>query len=422
MLIAINAFFSASEMALISLKDNKIKMMAGEGDKKAQKLVRLLAEPGRFLSTIQIGITIVGFMASAFAAESFAQPVVEVVKRLGWTSAQELLRVITVILITIVLSYFTLVLGELVPKRIAMKKSEGIAFFVVNPLMFLSGLMHPFLRLVMASTNFFVRLFGIDPAEHEENVTEEEIRMLIDVGEEKGTIHESEKIMINNIFEFNNKIAKDVMIHRMDVVSFSVDSGMAEVIEIIEKEKYTRIPVYEKNIDNIIGVLYVKDLIPLISKDYDEEIKIGDILRKPFFVPISRRIDKLFIDLKRARTHIAVVIDEHGGTAGIVTIEDLLEEIVGSIEDEYDDEEIEIVELDKKTYEISGMITLDEVDTLFDADFPVDQYETLSGFIINLIGRIPLNNEKIEVRYADLRIEVLEVVGKRIEKVKIYID
>ncbi|MGB5824148.1 MAG: hemolysin family protein [Proteocatella sp.] len=422
LLTALNAFFSASEMALISLNDNKIKMMADDGDKKAKKLVRLLAEPGRFLSTIQIGITLVGFLASAFAAETFADPIVGLMKMLGWTGGEDVLRVLTVVVITILLSYFTLVLGELVPKRIAMKKSEGIAFFVVTPLMVLSKAMRPFLRLVMLSTNFFVRLFGIDPSDEEDDVTEEEIRMLIDVGEEKGTIYESEKIMINNIFEFNNKIATDIMIHRMDMVSIPIDMELPQIIEIIEKEKYTRIPVYEQSIDNVIGILHVKDLVSLMNEDCMKQFKLKDTIRRPFFIPTSKKIDELFVDLKRARTHMAIVIDEYGGTAGIVTIEDLLEEIVGSIVDEYDQEEIEIREIDKNTYEISGMISLDEIEKFFEIEFPIDEYETLSGFIISLIGRIPLKEEVIEVKYGNFRIEVIEVTDKRIEKVRFHID
>lgn len=421
-LIALNAFFAASEMALISLNDNKVKMMADDGDKKAKQLLKLLGEPSRFLATIQIGITLAGFLASAFAAESFADPLVSAIKRFNFNVSDDILKIITVMVITVLLAYFTLVLGELVPKRVAMKKSEGIAFFVVAPLMILSKITSPFVKLLTASTNFFVRLFGIDPNDVDDDVTEEEIRMLIDVGEEKGAIHESEKIMINNIFEFNNKIAADIMTHRMEIVSISASTKLIELVNLIEMEKYTRIPVYEESMDNIIGILHVKDLIPLINKESQEDFDLKDYIRKPIFVQESKKIDQLFIELQMAKTHIAFVIDEYGGIAGIVTLEDLVEEIVGNIFDEYDEEELEIKRLDDNTYEVSGMMSLDELEKPLGVELPLDEYETFSGFVIGLIGRIPLKEEKIEIDYKNLRIEILDVTEKRIEKILVHVE
>ena len=266
-LIGLNAFFAASEMALISLNDNKIKLMAENGNKKAKKLVKLLSEPSRFLATIQIGITLAGFLASAFAAESFADPIVGVLGGLNIPLSPSILKVSTVLIITLVLSYFTLVIGELVPKRIAMNRSESIAFFVVGPLTVLSIVANPFVKLLTFSTNSVVRLFGIDPNSTEDDVTEEEIRMLVDVGEEKGAINEREKIMINNIFEFNNKTAEDIMTHRMELVAIPKSIHIVELIQILKTEQYSRIPVYEKSVDNIVGILHVKDLLPLIASN-----------------------------------------------------------------------------------------------------------------------------------------------------------
>ena len=422
-LIAVNAFFAASEIALISLNDNKIKLMAEAGDKKAVLLIKLLGEPSRFLATIQIGITLAGFLASAFAAESFADPLVGILRGFNIPLSESVLKVSTVTVITIILSYFTLVFGELVPKRVAMKKAEGIAFSVVKPLVILSRVTNPFVKFLTASTNFCVRLFGIDPDSTDDDVTEEEIRMLIDVGEEKGAIDQSEKRMINNIFEFNDKKAEDIMTHRMELTGVASDTGLKELIDIVREEQYSRIPVYEGSIDNVVGILNVKDLLTLISSDTDRDFSIGDYMRKPYYIPMNKKVDELFRDLQSAQTHMAVVIDEYGGTAGVVTLEDLLEEIVGNIFDEYDkDEDIEIRQIDENTYEASGMIGLDELEETLEAELPVEEFETLSGFLISLCGRIPSKDEMCEIRFKNLVMQVTDATDKRIEKVIIRIE
>ena len=422
-LIALNGFFAASEIALISLNDNKIKIMADSGNKKAKRLVKILSEPTKVLATIQIGITLAGFFASAFAAESFADPLVTFVQSFDVPITEGVLKVSIVLIITIILAYFTLVLGELVPKRIAMQKSEEIAFAVIGPLSVLSKIASPFVKLLSVSTNFFVRLFGIDPNASEENVTEEEIRMMVDVGEEKGAIYEHEKFMINNIFEFNNKTAEDIMTHRIKIVGISVTSDLTEILKVIEEEKYTRIPVYNKKIDDIVGILHVKDLLNLINNDKStKEFVLEDYVRKPFFVPIHRKIDELFIDFQSTRTHFAVVIDEYGGTEGILTLEDILEEIVGNIFDEDDEMELDINKIAEDTYEVNGMINLDELEAPLNILLPVQEYDTLSGFLISLLGKIPPKGDVVEVNYKHLRMEIVEVTEKRIEKVIVRID
>lgn len=421
-LIIVNAFFAASEMALISLNDNRIRIMAEDGNKKAKQLVKLLAEPSRFLATIQIGITLAGFLASAFAAESFADPIVHALEGYHLPITESVLKLGTVVIITIILSYFTLVLGELVPKRVAMKKAEGIAFFAVKPLTVLSKITGPFVKLLTASTNFVVRLFGVDPHALDDDVTEEEIRMMVDVGEEKGAIQKKEKIMINNIFEFNNKTAEDIMTHRMELIGVPLSIELNRLIQIITQEQYSRIPVYEENVDNIIGILHVKDLIHLVKEEEVKEFKLEDYLRKPYFVPVHKKIDELFVELQLAKTNIAIVIDEYGGTAGIITIEDIVEEIVGNIFDEYDEEYKEFKKIDEVTYEVSGMISLNELEASLDIEFPVEDFETLNGMLISLFGNIPTKDQESEVRYKNLLIRVLEVTDKRIEKVLIYIE
>ena len=422
-LIAVNAFFAGSEIALISLNDNKIKLLADEGDKKAKQLVKLLGEPSRFLATIQIGITLAGFLASAFAAESFADPLVDIFKGYNLPMSEAVLRVTTVTIITIILAYFTLVLGELVPKRVAMNKAEPIAFFVVTPLTIISKITSPFVKLLTLSTNFCVRLFGVDPYSTDDNVTEEEIRMMVDVGEEKGAIDEREKIMINNIFEFNNKKAEDIMTHRMELVGIPVNIELKELIKTLKAEQYSRIPVYEESIDNIIGILHVKDLLSLVMEDAEKKFDLASYIRIPFFIPMQKKIDELFFEIQSAKSHMAIVLDEYGGTSGVVTIEDIVEEIVGNIFDEYDEEDDrELKQIDEMTFEVSGMISLHDLQEPLNVDLPVEEYETLNGFFIGLFGNIPPKGIVSEVKFKHLNIQAVEVTDKRIEKAIISIQ
>jgi putative hemolysin len=419
-LIVVNAFFAASEIALISLNDNKIKIMADEGHKKAKMLQVLLSEPSRFLATIQIGITLAGFLASAFAAESFAGRFSELIKLTGIAMPDSWLNNISVILITLVLSYFTLVFGELVPKRLAMKKAEPIAMFVARPLQILSAVTSPFVRLLTMSMNFIVRLFGIDPNEKDGHVTEEEIRMMVDVGEEKGSIHQSEKLFINNIFEFNNKTVSEIMTHRTDISALPIDTRFEDVIAFVNREKYSRVPIYENNIDNIIGIMHTKYLIQYVTQpNIQENFKLREILRTPYFVPGFKRTDELLRELQLHKIHLAVIIDEYGGTSGIVTLEDLLEEIVGNIFDEDDEVEHEIIQVDERTYQVLGTTSLDDVGEYFRIQLPTAQYETLSGFFIGKLGRMPRLDEHATVEVHGLILAVEEADEKTVTRFKV---
>ncbi|MEW9667982.1 hemolysin family protein [Ammoniphilus sp. 3BR4] len=423
-LIVLNAFFAASEIALISLNDNKVKMMAEAGDKKAKMLQNLLGEPSRFLATIQIGITLAGFLASAFAAGSFAGTLARFLYDIGVPISPQWLERISVILITLVLSYFTLVLGELVPKRIAMQKAEPISMFVVRPLTLLSKITSPFVKLLTHSTNVIVRLFGVDPNSNDEQVTEEEIRMMVDVGEERGAIQDTEKMMINNIFEFDNTTVSDIMTHRTNIIAIPLDFSLKEVIHLINVEKYTRFPVYDNSIDNIIGILHVKDLLQYLEEGIEEDFSLEKIIRIPHLVPVSRMADDLFKDLQKNKVHMAVVIDEYGGTAGIVTIEDLLEEIVGNIFDEHDEDEFEFIPLDEHSFLINGTLSLHDVEKFIDIDFPTEDYDydTLSGFLIGQLGYIPstsLEENQQAIQFEDYTFTIEEADEKRITKVKV---
>jgi putative hemolysin len=419
-LILVNAFFAASEIALISLNDSKIRIQAEEGDKKALLLQKLLSEPSRFLATIQIGITLAGFLASAFAADSFAEPLAGALADAGVPIERGLLETIAMVLITLLLSYFTLVFGELVPKRLAMKKPEPISRFVVRPLNWLAFVTTPFVRLLTRSTNITVRLFGVNPHEEDDEVTEEEIRMMVDVGKERGTIQEVEKRLIDNIFDFDNKTVAEAMTHRTYVVGIPANSSLQEIVRTIKREKFTRYPVYEGTIDNIIGILHAKDLIVSMDPEQAETIDIKSLIRKPHLIPASRKTDQAYRDLQLSKAHMAVVIDEYGGTAGIITLEDLLEEIVGNIFDEHDEEDKGYVKLDESTFVMRGLMELDDVGELLQVDLPTGEYGTLSGFLIGQLGRIPEPDEHPEIEYEGVLFKVEESNAKRITKVKVY--
>lgn len=283
----------------------------------------------------------------------------------------------------------------------------------------LRKVMKPFVFLLNGSTNLVLRLLHIDPTVTSRIVTEEEIRMMIDVGREAGNIHEEEKEMINKIFEFNDKEVSEIMTHRTGIVSLDVEADYDEVLELAVHEKYTRIPVYEDNVDNIIGVLHIKDLLYHAAEGFDGPFSLRQMIRPPVFVPESKNIDELFRDMQRDHTQMAIAIDEYGGTAGIVTIEDLLEEIVGNIQDEYDEEELEIERKDDQHWIVSGQADLDEVGTAINVEFPDDDFETLGGLVINLLGRIPEENELPEVSWEDIHFKVLAMDEKRIAKVEI---
>ena len=389
-LILINAFFAATEIAFISLNDAKIEKQAKEGNKKAKQIKKMLREPSKFLATIQIGITLAGFLSSAFAADAFADdlaPMLQNLIPLGLTAW----RNISIILITIILSYFSLIFGELVPKRLAMRNSEKIAFGTIGIIRTISIITAPFVKLLTASTNGVSKLFGISGTD-EETVTEEEIRMMVDVGEEKGSIKEEERELINNVFEFNDKVVSEIMIHRKDIYAIDINSDIDNILKELDEYKYSRIPVYEENIDNIVGMLFIKDLLANVNKK--EKVKIAKIIREPYFVSENKPIDELFRDLQKNKHQLAIVLDEYGGTAGLVTMEDIIEELVGNIFDEYDEEEKEFEKIDDNTFLISGSVSIHDLRKILGVEIPEGEYDTLSGYLIELLGRIPSDDEK----------------------------
>ena len=421
-LILVNAFFAMSELAIISLNDNKIDKMAEDGNKKAKKIVKLTESSSKFLSTIQIGVTLAGFLTSASASTTFASMITDALRGTAVYNAlgEGLINGIAVVIVTIIMSYFSLVLGELVPKKIAMQVPEKISFRIVDILLFFSKLFAPLVKILSVSTNAVVRLLGFNPHADEETVTEEEIRMMVDVGGEKGVIEDVQKEMINNIFEFDDLDAGDIMTHRTDMVAVEVGDDLSEVVDTAVSEGYSRIPVYEDDQDNIIGIVYVKDLLAYVGKKLPAK-SLRDIMRTPMYVPESKICGDLFKEMTEKRTQMAVVVDEYGGTAGIVTLEDIVEAIVGNIQDEYDDEDEEISKINETTFTIDGMTNLEEIAELTGTELPEGSYDTVAGFIIKELGLLPEEGKTYEVNYKNLKLTVLSVDERRIDKVRVEI-
>lgn len=423
-LILLNAFFAASEIAVISLNENVVRKQAEEGDKKAAKMLRMVSEPTGFLSTIQVGITLAGFLGSAFAADNFSSIIVDwLVNGCGVTAIPEnVLDTLAVIGITLVLSYFTLILGELVPKRIAMRGPEKLARAVCDIILGLSMLMKPIVWFLSVSTNAVLRLFHINPHEEEEAVSEEDIRMMIDIGEEKGTIDSVEREMIDNIFEFNNTSAGEIMTHRTDMAVIYVDDKPEDILHTIAETGYSRFPVCGEDADDVLGILRTRAF--LLNAQSENPLPLKELLKPAYFVPESVRADILFRDMKHQKKHMAIVVDEFGGTAGLVTLEDLLEEIVGNIYDETDKkEEPEIEAIGENAWRASGNCPLDELSDATGIKFEEEdvEYTTLGGLVFASLGVIPEDGTKPTVTVQNLEIRVLSIADRRVESAEVYL-
>ena len=423
-LTCVNAFFASAEIALIQINEAKFKKMAEAGDKKAKKVLKLIDNTGKLLSNIQVGVTLSGFLSSAFAADFFADMITDAL--IGafpmMKGYEELILAVSVIVITVVLSYFTLVFGELVPKRVAMKKGEKLARFAAGPLTVTGKFFAPFIKLLTWSVNGVLRILGINPNEEEEDVTEEEIILMVNEGQEQGVLGDEESEMINNVLEFNDTTAGEVMVHRTEVVALPVTASYEELIDVAANERYSRIPIYENKIDNIVGLVHIKSLIGL-GKDKFEGI--GNMLLPVPFVAESQTIDDVFNFLKKNKSHMAVVLDEFGGTAGILTMEDILEELVGNILDEYDASEEQIDDLMEKqeenVYIIDGLAEIDDVNDELDIELPTEDYNTVSGFVIGMLGEIPEADTHPEFEYQNIKFTVLESTKKIVTSVKLEI-
>lgn len=414
-LILFNAFFAMSEIAIITLNDNKIRKMAEEGHKGAAKVLKLTANTSRFLSTIQIGVTLSGFLTSASAAQSFTGMLANALSFIP--APRPVVESISTVIITLILSYFSLVLGELAPKKIAMQRAEQISFKVVGILQGIATVFSPFIRFLSASTNLLVRLFGFDPNADEEEVTEEEILLMVDAGKEKGVIEGSAKDMIANIFEFDDITVNEIMTHRIDMAAIEDSEPVSDAVNLAITKGYSRIPVYEDDIDNIVGIVYVKDLLKYVCSEVPAEMKLTDLMRAPVFVPETKRCSELFAEMTASKTQIAIIVDEYGGTEGLITMEDLVEAIVGNIQDEYDHEEEEITQVNDNTFTVDGSTSIDEISELLDIDLPEGDYETIAGLMVERLGQIPSPGQHPSINVENIRFTVDEVEDRRISRI-----
>ncbi len=422
-LIFVNAFFSMSEMAIVTLNDNKIDKQAEQGNKKAKQIKKLTENTSSFLSTIQIGVTLAGFLTSATAAQSFAEMLTNAIAK---TSIVNVIPVgiingFSTVVITLIMSYFSLVLGELVPKKIAMNKPEKMAFMAAPILTFVAKITKPIVKFLALSTNGVLRLIGIDPHADEEVVTEEEIRMMVDVGGEKGVIEDAQIEMINNIFEFDDIDVADIMTHRTDMVCIDDDEPLSEAVKLSIENGFSRIPVYEEDPDDIVGIVYIKDFLKYVGTNLPKTKTVKDMMRPAYYVPETKRCGELFTEMTEKRVQMAVVVDEYGGTAGIVTLEDLLESIVGNIQDEYDQEDEEISIINDTTFEVDGITDIEEVEEHTGKTFPEGDYDTIGGYIISVLGFLPEDGQMNEVQFENVKFTVLNVEERRIGKVKVEI-
>ena len=413
-LILLNAIFACAEIAIITMNDNKLAKLTAAGDKRAVRLTKLTEQPARFLATIQVGITLAGFLGSAFAADNFSGKLTAWLVRLGVGISSSALDTLSLIVITIILSYFTLVFGELVPKRIAMRKAEQLALLMSGLIYVISKIFAPVVWLLTASTNGLLRLFGVNPHDNVNSVTEEEIRMMVDAGSEKGAIDPEEKDMIQNIFEFDDTSASEVMTHRTEVSVLWVDETDAQWEKTLSESRYSVYPVCAESTDHIVGVLYAKDYFRLQDKSRANVMQKA--VRPVYFVPETVRTDVLFRNMKKTRTHFAVVLDEYGGMSGIITMNDLLEELVGDLEDDVSlpVEPPMIERIDSKTWRVSGAAPLDDVSTQLGVQLPVDEYETFGGFVFGILGTVPEDGSTPEIEEFGLAIRISKIRGHRL--------
>lgn len=417
LLTLVNAFFSCAEMAMVSVNKNKIKRLMEEGKKNAKLVHKFLEEPTKFLSTIQVAITLAGFFSSASAATGLSHPLGEWLVRIKFPYGEQL----SLIIVTLILSYFTLVLGELVPKKIALQKPEAISMFCVKPIKMVSKIASPFIKLLTVSTYVLTKPFGINEGNTEEILSREELKTLVSEGQAHGVLNKKEKEMINSIMEFDDKTAKEVMTPRINVFAIDIAEPKEEYQKELLNTKYSRIPVYEEDVDNIIGILFMKDFFKEAVKYGLNKVDIRSIIRKPYLVPESKIARDLFRELQQSKKQIAVLIDEYGGFSGIVTMEDLVEEVMGDIEDEYDPISYKIKKLDDSTYMVDGLVTIDELNNRLDLHLFSDNYDTISGYLIEHIGFIPKEHEERTLEIDNLVFKLESVKHKRIDKVKLYI-
>lgn len=411
----VNAFFAGAEMAVVSVNKNKIRRLAENGNKKAVLIQKLMEDSTKFLSTIQVVITFANFFSSASAASGISKILG------GWMSKFNIpfSETIALVIVTLLLSFVTLVLGELVPKRIALQKAEAFSLWTVKPIYIISKVMAPFIKLLSLSTNFILRLVGMKTENIEERVSEEEIKALLESGSEQGVFNEIEKEMITSIFSFDDKIAKDVMVPRKAVYAIDIEEPLEEYVDELLSSRHSKIPVYKEDIDNIIGVLHMKDFVLAAKENTFTGVMIEEIMQEPYFVPESKNTDELFRDLQTKKNHMAILIDEYGGFSGIVTVEDLVEEVMGEINNGYEEEEPEFVQVDDKTYVVDGQMLVDDLNDKLHLKLETENYDTMSGYMVEHLGYIPKDGTHPELKVDGVVLRVDQMEQKAIKKLKI---
>ena len=416
-LIALNAIFACAEIAVLSINETKLERMADQGDKRAKRLFKLTREPAKFLATIQVAITLSGFLGSAFAADSFSEPLVAWILSLGVKIPENTLDTIAVVVITLILSYFTLVFGELVPKRVAMKKAEALGLGISGLVSGISSVFKPIVWFLSVSTNGVLRLLGIDPNETDEQVNEEEILMMVDAGSEKGAIDEQEKEFIQNVFEFDDLTAEEIAVHRTEVTFLWMEDPMEEWVKTIHDSRHTLYPVCDGSPDNIVGILNAKDYFRLEDRSREEVMR--EAVKAPFFVPETIKADVLFRKMKKTRNVMAIVLDEYGGMVGIITLNDLIEQLVGDLgEDTAEEEAAEphVEQLDENTWAIVGNAELQDIEEALGVDIGLEEVETFTGLVFGELDMIPGDGpQDIELDFKGLHIHITKVEDHQID-------
>ena len=416
-LTLLEGVFVAAEIALVTVRRTRITQLADEGDHNARRVQGLIAQPGRFLAVTQIGLTFLGFLASAYAAVNLTESLEALFASSGIGILASSAGALALVIVTLLLSLFTIVFGELVPKSLALAHTERFALTLSRPIVFLLRLFGPLVGVLTAITTSVARVLGAGD-EAQGVMSTEELKILVERGGEQGILEAEEEQMIHAVIELGDQRIHEVMIPRIAMVSLAADSTMEQAIDTVIEEGHSRIPVYDKTIDEIIGILYAKDLLPFLKGTVEERPSLRSLLRTPVFVPESMSVDDLLHEFQRRKVHIAIVLDEYGGTAGLVTIEDLLEEIVGEIQDEYDEEEPMIVQLSDDEARVDGRADVDDLGELFDVDLALedeDEYDTVGGLVYHRIGGVPKPGDQIKVNGLTLTVETTD--GRRVGKV-----
>lgn len=420
-LIALNAIFACAEIAVLSINETKLERMADQGNKRAKRLRKLTQEPAKFLATIQVAITLSGFLGSAFAADGFSEPLVEWIVSLGVAIPRETLDAVAVVVITLILSYFTLVFGELVPKRVAMKRSEQLALGISGLVSGISTVFKPIVWFLTVSTNAVLRLMGIDPNEADEEVNEEEILMMVDAGSEIGAIDTQEKEFIENVFEFDDLTADEIATHRTEVAILWIEDSMEEWAKTIHDSRHTLYPVCEDSADNVIGILNAKDYFRLDDKSRESVMR--EAVKDPFFVPATIKADVLFRNMKKSRNAMAIVLDEYGGMVGIVTLNDLIEQLVGDLGEDTPEEEAaepHVEQIDETTWAIIGNVELYDIEQALDVDIGLEEVDTFTGLVFGELDFIPNDGEQdIELDFKGLHIHITRIEDHQIAYAKV---